>query len=354
MNKAILIGNGFTSFLIKEYSNNTMMELMIEKLGSAYSIANSKFDSFRFSHKSKDKLYKYGGGTYCGDGLFCSEQTYLMSDYLIYDNEAKVHIINTLESLGFNNPNEICEKYFLGYGLIYEVNKQNISNVENLLKIVNMFCLIGLFSSDDEKKIILVANEIYYNNGNYGLKDTSLTSYSKIKSFFVKFEFIFTTNYDLVLDDICNNRNKVYHLHGGFNIEHQNTKSNKRLNNKEAFLVWGINGEDKYNKLSPGHDFNHIDFNDYRFGQSLLADYFDELQIGGFQELHIFGYSGENDQHINQRLVMNKNLENIYFYCNPANEVDNYDFECKIKDLFKSDRITVKLKPWIEIWNNIL
>lgn len=317
-------------------------------------LADNLFNEYRIPRRDKQKIYKYGGGLYPSDDLFPSDDLYPRDDYIIYDEELKQHIINVLVKHGFKESTKICEKYFIDYGLLYETNQVQITSVESLLKIISMFSLIGKFEQKTEDHVIGVAKEIYFNNGNYGLKDTFLTSYSNINIFFLQFKSIFTTNYDLILDDICNDEQKVYNLHGGFNIEHRNLKVNDRLNDKSAFLIWGIDGEDKNKKLSPGFSWDNFRWDAFRWGQSLLADYFDKLQNESFSEIHIFGYSGENDQHINQRLVRNENLRNIYFYCNPANEVDDYDFECRIKDLFKSDNIIVKLKSWTEIWDRII
>jgi hypothetical protein len=353
MKKAILVGNGFTSRLIENYLDYKMKERLLEFFKEEYYYLNRLFDSFRMSDISETDVYDYGEGLYPSETLFAGDNVYVQSDRILYNVKIRVHVTKALEKLGFENAEDIYDMFFIQYGLVFEVAKPEISAIENLLKVTNMFVQIGKAKKETENQIVKLANTIYYNGGLYGLKDTNLIDHSKIKWYFSQFDYAFTTNYDLILDDIFENGDKVFHLHGGFNIEHPNLKSPKRLTNEEAFLVWGINGDEKYQSLSAGLDFGSIRFDAFRYGQSLLADYFTLLEEGDYTEMHIFGYSGQNDQHINKRIVSNPTVKHVYFYCNPVSEVNEYKFQIKVKELFQGLNTEIVFEPWTKVWDAI-
>lgn len=352
MKKALLIGNGFTSQLIEEYSDLNMKEKLLQFFNNEYLIINKLFDSFRVSNYSSMDIYKYGGGLYPSDQLFPSEQLYPRADKILYNDKIREYVIKALNDTGFKDCNDLFDSYFIQYGLIFETIKKEINSIENLLKVINIFKKIGKVDEAKETEIKKIANKIYFNDGKYGLKDTNLKDYSKIKTFFEDFDFIFTTNYDLILDDICENQDKVFHLHGGFNFEHRNLRTTKRLTDEEAYIVWGINGDEKYHELSPGWDWDDFRWDAVRFDQSLLADYFSSLEKNEYDEMHIFGFSGENDQHINKRIVNNKTVTRIYFYCCPES-INDYNYQCKIKELFEGTKAEITLEPWTKIWECI-
>lgn len=327
--KAILVGNGFTSFLISDYGNDNMKNKLLHENSEDYNYINSLFSDFRLPNITKGNIFD-------------------MSD------EVKGIIVPKLVKSGFTDCSRVYERYFENYGLIYEIAKSEICSIENLLKVVNMFSLTGRFDNATEEQIILTANKIYYNNGKYGLEDTILKDYSKARKALSIFDYVFTTNYDLILDDICEWQDKVFHLHGGFNIEHPNLKVYKRLNYEEACIIWGIDGDDKYNKLSPGWDFNNINFNAIRLDQSLLADYFDYLRDFDYEEIHIFGYSGENDQHINNRVTENEAVQRIYFYCDPNSEIQSDGFKRIKREMFFGTQAEIIFEPWTKIWEKIM
>ena len=353
MKKAILIGNGFTSQLIEEYSDLNMKNKLLHFFSKEYYYINTLFENFRISNYTNKEVYKYDGGLKCSNNLFPSEKLFLQPDRILYNNTIREHVVKTLQDFGFKNHNEIFDIYFVQYGLIFEVIKNEINSVESLLKIINMFKIIEKTNEEMEVQLKKVANKIYYNEGKNGLKDTNLKDIKKIKGFFLEFDYVFTTNYDLILDDICENRDKVFHLHGGFNMEHRNLKAIKRLTDEEAYLVWGISGDEKYQELSPGLDFTDFRYDAVSFGQSLLANYFSYLEEYEYHELHIFGFSGENDQHINKKIVNNKSIKQVFFYCDPLDEVNDYNFKCKIHDFFKGTKANISLEPWSKIWQSI-
>lgn len=354
MSKSILIGNGFTSELIKDYSNIIMKEKLIKYFNNEYYNINNLFNNFRMTNYSDKDVYRYDGGLRCSENLFPGEHVYPQADRILYNEKIKVHVINVLKDIGFQDYNEIYDTYFIQYGLIFEVIKSEVYSIESLLKVANMFKKIGKINDEKENELKFIANKIYYNDGECGLKDTNLNDYTKIKEFFQDFDFVFTTNYDLILDDICENEDKVYHLHGGFNIRKVSEpgkvyyiKTDEKLNDKEAHIIWGINGEDKIKYMEAGMTFP-VMF-PLTIPTSLFHEYFDILEKENINEIHIFGYSGENDQHINKRICNNKNIRTIYFYCDPE-KISNYNYKCKIKELFENTKAKIIFEPWTKIW----
>lgn len=55
----------------------------------------------------------------------------------------------------------------------------------------------------------------------------------------------------------------------------------------------------------------------------LIRNYLSYLKDKEINELHIFGYSGMNDSHINNAIKFNKSIHEIIYYCNPNTELDN-------------------------------
>lgn len=355
MKKAILVGNGFTSQLIKDYADINMKERLLESFNDEFHILNNLFNKFRMTDINESDIYNYGGGLYPSNTLFPSETLYPRGDSILYNDKIKEHVTNILMEYGFEGIEAIYNKYFIQYGLVFEIIESEIKAIENLLKVNSLFEIIGKIEKGKEQRLIAIANQIYYNDGKYGLKDTILNDLAKIKCkhYFSQFDYIYTTNYDLILDDLSENTDKVYHLHGGFNIEHPNLKSSNRLTDKDAYIVWGIDGQTKYQTLSAGWDFGNFRFDAARFGQSLLADYFSTLEKAEYDEIHIFGYSGQNDQHINKRIVDNISIKLIYFYCDPNKEVNNYKFQKRVEELYKDSKAQIVFEPWTKIWNEI-
>lgn len=165
---------------------------------------------------------------------------------------------------------------------------------------------------------------------------------------------MYTTNYDTILDDILNDSQRYpYHLHGSFSINHLNKDPDGRYGPKEAKLIWGgINAESKYEELRPGLDYNTIDFSHFRYGKSRIADYFEYLEEKSYEEIHILGYSGENDEHINKRLRDNKLLKNIIVYVNPSRINDREEI-IKSRMLYQGNNASVIRRPWNDFWKDV-
>ena len=345
MTKSILIGNGFTSYLICDYSNSHMREELLKYCCKDYLYINELFNNFRMS--GFKNVYGYDDELKYSDNLFQGDDIYSEPDVKsLYNINIVQYVINKLNEIGFQNCESIFDIYFVQYGLIFEVIREgeetDLDSIENLLKVIDLFRKIGKIDEEQEKKIKKVANKIYYNEGKCGLKDTNLTDYSMIINFFKSFDFVFTTNYDLILDDICDNEGKVFHLHGSYNIRKVNEpgkvyyiKDDKRLTDTESHIIWGLNSEEKLKDMKAGMTFPFTF--PITFPISIFDEYFDKLENENINEIHIFGYSGENDQHINKRIIANKALEKIYFYCDPK-DIGKCNDERKVKNLFKDTK----------------
>lgn len=332
--RALLIGNGFTSHLIREYSNEHMMSLLRQKAATYYLQADQLFSNFR-----KNVLSSF--------------------DELSHCDVLSAHIKNTLSSFHFNNISDIYKTYFIRYGLIFETQQKQISSVETLLKIVSLFKLVNRFSNDTVHNLILVANQIYYNNGNNGLSAVPVASHQAIIDWLSHYDLIFTTNYDCILDDACG-RSKVKHLHGGFYFKDLLHESNTKLKPEDACLIWGISGEDKQKQTASrltidrtGHFLcssdGHLCMAPTRLGQFLSL-----LQKETIEHLDIFGYSGENDQHINHAISQNPNIRSIQYFCSPK-DVSSKQILHQTKLKFSlPDSIELSLVPWNVIWDQIL
>jgi hypothetical protein len=250
---------------------------------------------------------------------------------------------------------KVFEEYFENYGLIYSINQSEIVGVETYLKIVHMFMKIREFTEEDYSNIKLIANEVYFNKGKHGLEsiDNSNIDIKKLISLINDYNDVYTTNYDTILDDILIKQERFpYHLHGGFSINHLNKNPDGRYSPNEARLIWGINAESKFNELKAGLDFSNIDFSAFRFGDSQVSEYFDYLQNSDYEEIHILGFSGENDDHINRRIRSNSNIKRITIYVNP-NKVLNLETQVKNRILFGGNNQIVNLRSWDDFWGKI-
>lgn len=334
MNNALLVGNGFTSQIIREYANTYMMDLLRKQEEELFSYADQLFSAFRGN-----------ANTVRANQLF--------------ESKFVSRIIDELDKLHFPNSTDVFETYFIKYGLIYECNNTQISSVESLLKVISLFKIIGLFSDEDRTKITHTANQLYYNNGNNGLSATSPITQKAICQFLTTYTWIFTTNYDCILDDACSDREKVKHIHGGFYLKDRHHTSKVKLSPDDAYLIWGINGEDKEQQLKGGplldRNLRIIVDNTGRmlYIPSILEKYLQELRTEQIKQLDIFGYSGENDQHINLAISKNSNIQSIRFFCNPK-DVNKSEKRDEIgKRFMLSKQVQLSLHSWSEVWDKI-
>jgi len=349
---AILIGNGFTSKLIEAYSNVCMMRKLKQDISDIFNKVNCKFQSFRINVESLE--YTSVAAGVCGDMICGAVSLNKPITGIVYNEELKKKTISTLKANGFEDSEAIYQSYFLKYGLVYETQKLNVSNIESVLKMVNIFMQINIFTEKEYKIVKSVSNDIYYNNGNCEIKNIGNGNEEKLKKYFNRFGKIFTTNYDLILDTLYPDKN-IRHLHGGFNYIDQNKKSSTKLSPKKSYLVWGINGKEKSALINKGSTFDDFDFGNFSFAGTLLCQYLNELEKSEFDRLYIFGYSGENDGYINTAITNNYNIKEIVYYTSPE-KVNDLKFKFKLNEMFgleKNPNI-LKMKAWDDIWNEVL
>lgn len=332
--------------------------MMVKFLNSAPELVKKielLFDDLRNQNFSDSELLTVSEAKFPSEGLYPSENLTPRADSIAVSNTLKKHVIKKLTELGFEKPNEIFRSYFAEYGLWASINKEKLNGIETYLKVFSLFEKTNHFTKEDYIYIKSIATEIYYNKGKHGLQSITNANINqeKLIEMIKGFDCIFTTNYDTVLDDILENDTKIpYHLHGGFCINHKNKDPDGRYLPTEARLIWGINAEEKYEALSAGWDFGDIDFNAIRFDQSRLADYYDILQTSQIDEFHILGYSGENDDHINSRIVENEFIKKVIFYVNPS-KLNDKETQVRSRLLFSRQKKFVELKPWSEFWNKV-
>lgn len=353
--KALLVGNGFTLNLITEYNNHAMMQEFNNHISDLIVRIESEFDIFRKHEFKRNDLYTISQATFCGDNLFSGSDVYSSSDGICFNKYVEEWIIEKLKLLGFEEPTKVYEDYFKTYGLIYSIVEEKVMGIESYLKVVSLFEKIGRFSTDEYNQIKVIANTVYYNNGSHGKNSINNSSFeiSKLDSLLVEFQDIFTTNYDTILDDFLEPYGRYpYHLHGGFSINHRNKDPDGRYSPNEARLIWGISAEEKYNNLKAGFDFSDFSFGSFRWGQSRLVDYFDLLGQGDYDEIQIIGFSGENDNHINLRIISNPHIKNVVYYVNPKS-LNTLEIQVRSRLLFSGEKKTVNLKSWDEFWDRI-
>ena len=204
------------------------------------------------------------------------------------------------------------------------------------------------------------------NDGKNGIDSINKMNFDicKFKRYINEFDFIFTTNYDHILDDAF--IKEVCHLHGGYNYKEEGDspqkiiKVNNVLSYRDAYLIWGINEEEKRNGIRNTKftryemdDKLNVSF-DLEIADSVLKGYFDQLKNGEYAEIHIWGYSGLNDGHINKAIDENVNLKKVYYYVAPG-DVDSRKIFEKKNSLYNSKQNhIIKLRSWDDIWNEFI
>ena len=142
MDKILIVGNGLTANLIPEYQHKAMMRKIKREVPLLFDEANKLFAPFR---KKVDSVqYSAVSWGYSGNG-FCGEAGF--GGPIIerpYNRELLSHIEDQLQKLGFNDTQTISTLLFQTYGLIYETQNDEISNVESLLKIIALFVKEGI------------------------------------------------------------------------------------------------------------------------------------------------------------------------------------------------------------------
>lgn len=276
-----------------------------------------------------------------------AEEFSLPSPYKEYKVEyIREHICRVLMEYGFSNPKALCDKYFFDAGLGYEISHTSLVGIESPLKILDLAKHIKYFPTSWHRRFKATIMAILYNEGHFHFNDcATIIDRKKSIKFFERFTTIFTTNYDLVIDDLV--ADKVKHLHGGFGFQTPFKRNDNRTSSSGYYIVLGADGEDKSRSL---FGYKPID------KPSLLKGYFASLATEDFDELHIFGYSGENDNHINNAILNNDRIKKIIYYCSP-NKINSkdYRFHCASKFVAepRASYSKLLLASWDCLWTKI-
>lgn len=350
MEKILIAGNGLTANLIPEYQHKAMMKKIKEEIPRLFDKADKLFAPFR--NKVDSVQYSAVSWGYSGDG-FCGEEGYggPITDRP-YNPTLLSHIEDQLRKLGFNDAQTVSTILFQTYGLIYETQNDEISNVESLLKIIELFCQRGDFTKEDQAELKRAASRICYNNGKWGKDTLGKAKVEQLKRWLSDYKMIFTTNYDCVLDDVLQT-DEIKHLHGGFFYKKQDRqkRSDTLLGPDDACLIWGISGEEKEEEMKLGGGFTFPIQFPLESPMTIFQIYLSQLQNANAGRIDIFGYSGENDQHINRAIAQNPSIREIHYYCAPAKVSDPVEeFEVASRFSIKAPQ-KLMLESWNTIWN---
>lgn len=356
MNKILLVGNGLTAKLIPAYSNQSMMRKVKEEFPDLWNKANELFEPFRLNVDSV--LHKVVAAGFCGR-KFCGE-TEINGPILgvAYNKKLLLHIRETLDSLNFGDAQRLSEELFQINGLINETQKSAISNLESLLKVIELFYAKGEFLEEDRAEITEAANRIYFNDGECGESALPDMLVDHLKRWLSSYDMIFTTNFDCVLDEVLQT-DEIRHLHGGFFYRDQDRfrRSSTIVSPEEACLIWGISGEEKKREMKAGGGFEFPFSGEIEFRMTIFESYLSELQAVEAERIDIFGYSGENDQHINAAIARNASIREIHYYCKPDVILDKASKDYKnfqIKSQFHIEPPKkLVLESWDEVWRII-
>lgn len=349
MGKILLVGNGLTANLISDYKDQSMMGKVKREIPALWRKADRLFEPFRLKVDTVQygiQAYGYCGNRRCGEPKFNGP---ILGRP--YNERLLLHIEETINELGFHNSKRLSEDIFQTYGLISETQKDEISNLENLLKVVSLFCERGDFLESDKAEIRGVANRIYYNDGKCGKSALDSVTSDRLKEWLSTYNMIFTTNFDCILDEVLQT-DAIRHLHGGFFYTEKDKckRSDVRVSPEEACLIWGIGGKEKETEMAAGGGFEFPFASKIEFSTTIFKEYLSELRKVDAERIDIFGYSGENDQHINDTIAKNDSIQEIRYYCAPdVAESQRIAHEIKLRFHIEPPKKLI-LKSWDNVW----
>lgn len=128
-------------------------------------------------------------------------------------------------------------------------------------------------------------------------------------------------------------------------------RSDTLLGPDDACLIWGISGEEKEEEMKLGGGFTFPIQFPLESPMTIFQIYLSQLQNANAGRIDIFGYSGENDQHINRAIAQNPSIREIHYYCAPAKVSDPVEeFEVASRFSIKAPQ-KLMLESWNTIWN---
>lgn len=381
MSKALLVGNGFTSQLIPSFGSSELMKKMWEQLPKEMRILEDFFQPFRTLGESDDiRLWRDLGkisDQYASiyddeeDTSIGFKPDFEYSEGLLSTTKGKY-----LEIIHTNYPlipdklaNILFDRYFVDAKLFNETKNDSIKGIESPLAIAKFAVVAGVMLKETENRIKHTTQRILFNCGTFRFADCrfslkartnehgviifdEIPSKEKLLNFLHQYSFVFTTNYDLILDDLV--YRKVRHLHGGFNF-------------KSAYERVPY---DKIRSIDELRDYCIITAGDsiakeraiYGKRKTLFSKYLECLAQEKITKLFILGYSGDNDNHINQTIKQNSSIEKVYYFAQPdvVNRKDmdyirrmGSRFWNKIDDIDFTEKSPFVLLPWNEFWDYI-
>lgn len=335
MKKAILVGNGFSAQLLSMCESIEILKYLSNTLSEDFQKTNAFFQNFRLNCDAFEPIYEV-----IYTPLFDEEYCPVEPDYVYENPNIKAHVCNVLSQLGFSHVEKMASQYFFQDGLAYEIYRNHFTSMETPFKIAEMVKRTDLLPPNLYLKYKNAIKEYFVNClRKYGYtfpEKSGVITYDKSYKFFQKYSTIFTTNYDLILDSLVHD--KVKHLHGGINFASPYEKSNKQIYD-DCYLIMGADAHTKKVEMKSKRE------------ESIFKKYYDSLSTEDFDEFHIFGYSGENDQHINNAIQRNRRIKKVVFFADP-NKVQDQKYSFIMSSRFCQNS-SFELRSWDEIWDCI-
>lgn len=372
--KAILVGNGFSSQLIPEFGNNILKKRLLLELPNLVTRLDNLWTNIfllfegQYGNSGIGFLYPEFSGLHLDDADDFGDMDY----NIVVDNLKKYkhnfdEMLASKYAVSRGTASRVYDKYFVDFYscLRHQVYYKEIVGIEPFYALSLLAFEMKLLSSTELFELEMAIKRTLRNNEmfTYDCVDPTrcvkesldASNNSAVKCLFVRnanaflsqFQFVYTTNYDCLLESFTNMG--IRHLHGTFapyqqavNVLHGDKKT--WIVNEDIIL--GVTSEQKRNAMDKtGH-------------RSINTHYLNTLKSSRIDEIHIWGYSGINDQHINQCILENAHIETIYYYGNPKKINDplsyyeQYINYCLGNGLMNSKKKLI-LKSWDEVWNQL-
>ncbi|GAB6109028.1 hypothetical protein [Fusibacter bizertensis] len=329
----ILFGNGITLQFGNSYYSNTEIVKTLNKL-----IKNKSFPQIEIFSKENvsnfevifNKLDEYIKKVLNDEPEILSKHNIDIKDGIIdfRDRYKNYKVINKL-TIGF-------EDYFL----IFEIIINDFFSVSEIIELEKEFSFHEFLS--------MIFKYVIFNNGE--INEIYLNYPSKFVEFLNSKNAIFTTNYDRNLELASNT--KVFYLHGAFHrpatnldytkleqysylnsnaiMNYSGVRKKNRLIQKENVLTGGVKARQNLSDLSIGAKSNPLAAKLKTFILNIFNDK-DEINYSELKnikgKLEVVGMSPNNDRHIFEAILANKNItELIYYYYSEEDYLSAKDY----------------------------
>lgn len=343
--KILLVGNGFTSALIPNYRNSTMkrmlrdlypaLVIMVDSIWeNIYNITKDVYRDINDINEPREVYDDLRVAIMDEEGIV-PHKTHIEVDNFSGIKDSIINCFTTIYEIDLSNATKIFKKFFLHRSSIlrFQVVCPEIEAIEPFYALVKLAFRLNVINHDEKNTLVNAIKHILRNNDQFYFDDVQGAESLKegVRCYLNQFSKIFTTNYDQLLE-VCDT--EIVHLHGSF---------------LEKDIILGVDEEEKQIK------------NKYAMRLELLRNI-------DCVEIHIFGYSGKNDIHINT--AIRDNGCNIVFYClnnikhcdNPfpedvkKDELHNTKFHNCVKWSFgisEKEKCNFVFRDRDEIWNQI-